>query len=439
MIKNVGFGLLALFGALFLGACNDEGSLGLDLLPNADGIGVHKQDTFTVVTYTVDEDSVQSQFPSRHIMGEVNDPIFGNAKAGSYMQLLLATENINLGTNITIDSLVFSMVIDSYMGDTTQELNVRVYELNESLSPDSTYFTSRKLAVKPAPIGSATLTIRPNTRTEINEPLSSGGDTVIAYQSLLRVRLDNALAQRIVSASGTADLANNANWLNFFKGIYLEASVASGQPGIMVNLTPRTSLNGMFLYYKNDTIRRRFDMAARGNIGFYNFFDFDYTGATVASAIGNTSPLIEENYVQAGTGLKMRIDIPYLKELVKNFDVAINKAEIEVSVIPASATTERPAPTRMFLLPADSLNANQISGMDDINELYYDGNLKSEKYRFGITRYVQRQLRSSQPDYGLRLIPINTVSTVNRAVIASSNHPNPLLRPKLIITFTKLK
>jgi hypothetical protein len=143
--------------------------------------------------------------------------------------------------------------------------------------------------------------------------------------------------------------------------------------------------------------------------------------------------------VQAGTGLKMRIDIPYLKELIKNFDVAINKAELEVSVIPASATTERPAPTRMFLLPADSLNANQISGMDDINELYYDGNLKSEKYRFGITRYVQRQLRSSEPDYGLRLIPLNTVSTVNRAVIASSNHPNPLLRPKLIITFTKLK
>ena len=134
-------------------------------------------------------------------------------------------------------------------------------------------------------------------------------------------------------------------------------------------------------------------MAARGNIGFYNSFTFDYSGATVASAIGNTSPLIEENYVQAGTGLKMRIDIPYLKELVKNFDVAINKAEIEVSVIPASVTTERPAPTRMFLLPADSLNANQISGMDDINELYYDGNLKSEKYRFGITRYVQRQLK----------------------------------------------
>lgn len=439
MIKSLRLaGTALLFAALF-SSCNEEGSLGLDLLPNVDGIGVFRLDTFTVATYTVDEDSVESQFPSRKAFGMINDPIFGKAEAVSYFQTLLTTENVDLGANVTIDSLVLSLAIDTYLGDTTQAITIRVYELNESMQVDSTYFTSRRLAVKPTPLATYSYLPRPKSRVKANEPLLAGGDTLIEYQPIIRLPLSGDLAQRILAASGTADLANNVNFLNFFKGFAITAEVAGGQPGIMLNIIPRSVLNGMFLYYRNDTTRRRFDMVARGDIAYFNSFSFDYTGTALATAVGNTSNLIEENYVQAGTGVKIRVDFPHLKKLVENFDVAINKADLVFTLIPGSNTDLAPVPSRMFLLPADSLNANLPNAMPDLLERYYDGEFKDGTYTFGITRYIQQQLQSTAPNYGLRMIPINTVSTVNRAVIASSNHSNPLYRPKLILTFTKLK
>lgn len=437
MIRKFVFGLTALLFGTLLSACNDEGSLGLDLLPNVDGIGVFQLDTFSVVTYTVDEDSVESQFPSRKVFGMINDPVFGKAEAVTYFQTVLLTENVDLGQNITIDSLVLSLTIENYMGDTTQPITITVYELDEAMHPDSTYFTSRRLNFKPTPLATYSYLPRPKTRTSVNEPALLGGDTL--YQPLLRIPLSNDLAQRIVAASGTADLANNTNFTNFFKGFYIKGEVNAGQTGVMLNITPRVAPNGMYLYYKNDTIRQRFDMVARNDIAYYNSFRFDYTATPLATAIGNTDPLLEENYVQAGTGVKLRIDFPYLRKLVETFGVAINKAEIEFTLVPGQATDALPAPSSMFLIPADSLNANVPIGMLDINERYYGGELRDGKYRFGISRYVQRLINSDEPDYGLRLIPVNTVSTVNRAVIASSNHSNPLYRPRLVLTFTKLK
>lgn len=439
MIKSFRLASIALLFTALFSSCNEEGSLGLDLLPNVDGVGVFRLDTFTVATYTVDEDSVESQFPSRKAFGMINDPIFGKAEAVSYFQTLLTTENVDLGANVTIDSLILSLAIDNYVGDTTQAVTIKVYELDESMSVDSSYFTNRRLAVKPTPIATYSYLPRPKTRVSASEPLLAGGDTIIEYQPIIRLPLSLTLAQRIVAASGTADLANNANFLTFFKGLAVTAEVAGGQPGIMLNIIPRSVLNGMFLYYRNDTTRRRFDMVARNDIAYFNSFSFDYSGTALATAIGNTSPLLEENYVQAGTGVKIRVDFPHLQKLVENFDVAINKADLVFTLIPGSNTDLAPAPLLMFLLPADSLNTNLPNAMPDLLERYYDGSFKDGTYTFGITRYIQQQLKSTQPNYGLRMIPINTVSTVNRAVIASSNHSNPLYRPKLILTFTKLK
>ncbi len=439
MIKSFCLGLLALCFTGLFSSCNEEGSLGLDLLPNVDGIGVFKLDTFTVNTYTVDEDSVESQFPSRKVFGMINDPVFGKAASATYFQTILTTENVDLGQDVSIDSLVLSLAIEGYMGDTTQPVTIHVYELDEALHLDSSYYTNRRLAYKPTPLATVSYMPRPASYVDISEPLLAGGDTIISYRPIIRIPLSNTLAQRIVAASGTADLANTTNFLNFFKGFYITAEVPNGQTGVMLNITPRSALNGMYLYYRNDTTRRRFDMVARGDIAYFNTFSFDYTGTELATAIGNTSPLIEENFVQAGTGVKVRVDMPYLQKLVETFDVAINKAEIEFTVISSSVTDPFPPPTRMFLLPADSLNVNLPNAMNDLLERYYDGEYRDGKYKFVITRYIQEQLKRTTPDYGLRLIPLNTVSSVNRAVIASSNNVNPLYRPKLILTFTKLK
>lgn len=79
-------------------SCNDDGAVGLDLLPNPDGIGVFKLDTFSIRTYTVTEDSLEVQQPPILALGEVSDPVFGLSKVGLTYQVLLTNENINLGS-----------------------------------------------------------------------------------------------------------------------------------------------------------------------------------------------------------------------------------------------------------------------------------------------------------------------------------------------------
>ncbi len=418
-------------------SCNDEGAVGLDLLPNNDGIGVFKVDTFTIKTYTIREDSLQSQRPPRFALGDVQDPVFGKSSANIAFQVLLTNENNNLGTNLSVDSLILSLNLEGYYGDTTEALLLEVFELDESIHPDSPAFTNGSPDLKPTPLASFQYLPRPTTPVPVNEPRVDNTDTTFNYAPIVRIPLDQALINRLIAASGTADLQNNTNFLNFFKGLYIRASRTGSGMGSVLHLTTASNRNGLFLYYKSDGQRRRFEMLVTNASATRNYFDFDYAGSMVAGLLGDTSSNVQETYVQAGGGVKTIIEIPYLRELVKNNDVAINKAEIQFTQVVGSGDLPYAAPTRLFILRADSLGKNSPSLILDWSEPYYGGALIDGKYTFGITRHIQRVLQTDQTDFGLVLLPNNTISSLNRVVLGSSNHP--LYKPKLVVTFTKLK
>jgi hypothetical protein len=83
------------------------------------------------------------------------------------------------------------------------------------------------------------------------------------------------------------------------------------------------------------------------------------------------------------------------------------------------------------------LNGNSGFIVPDLVEPYYDGNFRNGEYRFVITRYIQELLLNGRTDFGMVLIANNTISSTNRVVLGSSN--NTLNKPRMIITFTKLK
>lgn len=419
-------------------SCNDDGAVGLDLLPNPDGIGVFKLDTFSIRTYTVTEDSLEVQQPPILALGEVSDPVFGLSKVGLTYQVLLTNENINLGTNVQVDSLVLALNFDNYYGDTTDQLLLTVYELDETIYRDSIYFASQVPSVKSTPLATFNYTPRPKGTVPVNEPRVNGIDTVFNYPGLLRIPLSVELSNRILAASGTADLQNNTNFLSFFKGIYITAErVNSAGTGSVMLFSTTSSRNGLFMYYKTDTVRRRFDMIMSDQVARRNVFNFDYQGSEVGSRINDTSDLVMEGFVQAGGSVKLKVEMPYLRNLVKDFDVAINKVEVIFKVVPSSNNAPFSEPNRLFLLRADTLNGNSGFIVPDLVEPYYDGNFRNGEYKFVITRYVQELLLNGRTDFGMVLIANNTISSTNRVVLGSSN--NTLNKPRMIITFTKLK
>lgn len=221
-LKSVFWPIALLMTGLFA-SCNDDGAVGLDLLPNPDGIGVFKQDTFTLRSYTVTDDSLQVQQPPRFALGEVLDPTFGLSRSGVAFQVLLLNENINLGSNIQVDSLILALSFDGYYGDTTDQLLIKVHELDEPIYRDSVYYADQAPAVKPTLLASYTYTPKPTAPVPVDEPRVNGVDTVFNYNGLLRIPLSQELINRLVAASNTADLQNNTNFLEFFKGVYITA------------------------------------------------------------------------------------------------------------------------------------------------------------------------------------------------------------------------
>jgi hypothetical protein len=191
------------------------------------------------------------------------------------------------------------------------------------------------------------------------------------------------------------------------------------------------------MYYKTDTVRRRFDMIMSDQVARRNVFNFDYQGTEVGDRINDTSDLVMEGFVQAGGSVKLKVEMPYLRNLVKDFDVAINKVEVIFKVVPGSNNAPFSEPNRLFLLRADTLNGNSGFIVPDLVEPYYDGNFRNGEYRFVITRYIQELLLNGRTDFGMVLIANNTISSTNRVVLGSSN--NTLNKPRMIITFTKLK
>lgn len=430
--------LIALSFAGLFASCNDDGSLGLDLLPNNDGIGVFKADTFTLKSYTIREDSLAVQQPSRILFGELDDPVFGISRVAASYQVRLLTENIILGNNLQADSLVLALSYEGYYGDTLSPVILTVYELDESLSQDSIYYSNQFVAYKPTPLARFTYDPRPNSVSEVNEPQINGQDSIFKYAGVLRIPLSTETAQRILDASGTANLQNNTNFLQFFKGVYITAERAnSSDLGVSLHFVPVSLRNGLFLYYKADGLRQRFDMLANNESARRNHFAFDYQGSLVGSRLNDTSSSIEATYLQAGGGVKTLLKMPYLRNLVSTHDVAINKAELHFELIPNSNDAPFVQPNRIFVIAADSTGSNATSLMPDLVEPYYGGFYEDGKYKFIITRYIQQLLLTNDPDYGMVLIPNNTVGSLNRTILGSSN--SNLHKPRLVITFTKLK
>jgi hypothetical protein len=437
MTKSLKHLVIALFMSGLFFSCNDEGSVGLDLLPNNDGIGVFVQDTFTLRTYTIREDSLATQLPPRFTLGEISDPVFGSAAVAIGYHVRLTTENINLGENLQGDSLVLSFAIESFYGDTLDPMIIKVWELDEFIERDSVFYSNRRPMLKPTPLASFQYTPRPSVPATVNEPQVDGSDSVFNYAQVLRVPLNGDLMNRLLAASNTADLQNNTNFVQFFKGVFVTMERASGGTGNVLNLVSISARNGLFLYYKSGQQRRRFDMVITNESARFNSFSFDFQGAPVAAVLGDTSSNIEETYVQAGGSVKTVVEMPYLRNLISNGMVAINKAEIHFEVVPGTEQKPFSPPGRLLLLLADSLGKNAPRLIIDFNEAYYDGRFKDGKYKFTISRHIQQLLMNQERDFGLVLIPDNTITSLNRTVLGSSNHP--LHRPKMVITFTKLK
>jgi len=457
LIDKRPFSLAAIFFlAIFLfSSCEKpEQSTGVDLLPSDDFISVATIDTFTVRAITLQEDSIRSEGVTPALIGAYIDPIFGLSKSSHYTEIRLTTANPIFGTpgeseSIVIDSLILNLAFQTigtpvpiYGGWSEQYF--QVFEIDDTLTVDQPYYGNQALNVIDEDLVEPGFNlIQPNYR---DSSIIDG----VAFRPSVRIPLKKDLAERLIEAGGEDGLTAT-EFLEELNGLFI--TVDENAAGVNLSRTGILSIDNfstasrMEMYYR-DTFPAMpdtsfYDFEIRSAIGKYNAFEHDFTrgGETslirqVVDSAGDAGG--QSLYIQAMSGTKLRVDLPYIEALRDSGNLAIAKAELTLSVRDGSIGRFAP-PSGLFIFGLDEegesfLIDDQLDGSSFVGGNYDPIN---QEYRFTISRFLQQVISGDRDFHGLEIVTRSASFTANRLVLNGTNVVDSENRLKLEISFTK--
>ncbi|MBS1615242.1 MAG: DUF4270 family protein [Bacteroidetes bacterium] len=466
---------LALFAGaatLSLSACHEDAIIKSSLTPAVDnvhtfGIGPdfnNNTDTITMKTKTVFQDSLVTSsrgngVPIYHALGWMQDKYAGTTLASIYAQFVPTT----VGTKLSDvpDSVVLELPYAGFSwGDTTviSTLQFNVYAISEGFSKDSSFFNYSSRAVNPTPIGTATIQIGPrgvgNTYF-ISDSSIALGRKQIRQAPHLRIKLDNNWVKNTFMKAVDSD-ANYDTYLAQFPGLCIAPADTSNKfPGQYA--LPYFRLNGGTDLYSSAALLAYVD----GNDSVPVQFPYLEDQAAHFNRIRRNSsgyPLqnITSQYLamQNAPGAAIDLQLPYIKELPDN--IIINKAEIRFALLnapgqPANDTSKFFPPARLYPQGINSSGGQYtIADRYPINDVtldFMDGTFSTFShngrsytvYTLNVPRELQQAIIGSSS--GLHLLIGGTINfpAAYRLVVAGPDFPDPELRPKLNIIYTKQK
>lgn len=430
--------LFSAFIGLMIGvsSCKDPENTGLEILPSSDLLNVSYSDTATINSFTVREDSLSASGNSANLVGSYTDPLFGISRAGFFTQLAPLTNSPNFGVEAQADSVVLSLAFSGFYGDTTTGVatlpqTFQVYQVTQDLFKDTTYYSNAKISFGTL-LGSQTLT--PSTT-----------DSVWMYGKYeapqLQIHLDTAFFRNyILNQSGQSSLASLSSFQTYFKGIYVTTDTTQNPGNRIFYFNLASTISRLHVYYHNavDTGVYDLQMDAKNTCSTINHFEHNYVGTPVASQLADSSLGVTNVYLQAMAGLKTKIKMPYLKNYLSIGRIAINKAELILTVDDNFIQGYGPV-TQLAVQGIDSLGNGIFTG-DYFESITFRGgtyNSSTKEYSTNITRYVQQVLTGKVKDYGLYLVVYGGSVFANRSVLTGSSLLSDK-RIKIKITYSLL-
>ncbi len=320
--------------------------------------------------------------------------------------------------NFVIDSIVLTLQISGYYGDTTSAVGIRVHQLTEEMNKETTYYMSSTVGYDPAPLNYSLdgITLQPTTPIVVDTGM---------YNAHMRIRLSQQFGQYLLNHQD--DLNNNLQ--SFLKGLYIEAVSHSGAHGYMMISNLTSALSGLTLYYHNNSEQAlRYAMTFSDKSARFTHVTHDYAASQSNNFVeevlqGQHNVGERMLFLQGGGGVKTRISFPYLKEAFAQYNnrVVIHRAELVITDLDPnnSALTHPTALTLQGIGLSDS--AIRFLPDDDYytSTIYFGGTYdgSNKEYRFRITKYVQ-QLILGQGDWS---------SSVNLIVRGSGVRPHRLV------------
>ncbi|MCB9195774.1 MAG: DUF4270 family protein [Flavobacteriales bacterium] len=420
-------------GILLSSCTKKDNELGLGLHPDEDLVGLSYIDTFSLITYSVVSDSiVTDELSSGNLLGSYVDPQLGKAEASIYTHIRLEgavdfTPDGGTLSDIVLDSAVLYLDITGFYGY-LDEQTFEVYQVTEDFFEDSSYYSNSTL------------------NTDAVDLVESGMGSITPNGTLLSIPLSlTNFAQPIVDQSGTGVLDGNdgdGEFIDWFKGLHIKVkntSQSAGEGGILY-LDLESTDSKITLYYRDtlgnssehDTLE--FDFNINSSCARFTNFQQDYTGTMVEQILIDSTLGQELFFSQTMGGVRAKIDIPYLINILDSGDVVINKAEL---VLPIQYYPGDPYyPSDIFYLVMENEDGT-ISFIPDYSDSP-GGNFDDDEssYTFNITRYYNQLISGEITAGPLTILSTGNGVSANRVVF---NGPETILKdkPKVVVTYSK--
>jgi len=377
-------------------------------------------DTFSLITYTEQADSVIASNPRYALLGNYMDPEFGSVKTGFYTQVRLQGLNPSFEPGIIVDSVVLALeYVNMYGSKSTQTFEV--YRVDEQMYFDSTYYNFTNLNVQPPNLveaGFGTLELNQNKLTVV------GNDTVT---SQLRIRLKNSVGTDLINdkISGAFDAEFNDDDLfanNYFKGLYVKTNgtvSSSGSIGYF-NLIDQDSK--VTIYFTDGTGQKSFDLRINDKCASFNHVEVNNAGKYVQSVIDNPINGQTEFFAQAYKSRAI-IDVPSLQNLPNN--IVVHSAILYLPV-QHNLNSQYSPPNTLAILNAETFELVVLANYSS----------SSGEYAINLRQYAQQYLAGNQTTFKLQISPSSFISSVDRVVFNGPLTTNKK-KPRLVISYTE--
>ena len=385
---------LGLVVGLIAVSCTDPNTIGLEIQPTSDNIIISSASFEGISSNTESEDSLRTDEAKNLILGEISqDDIFGQSNAGFYTQILLTENNINLGDNPIVDSVIMAYTYSGFYGDLEGLDDIWMMNLEGAIYKDSTYYSNTEIL---------------NTDIPYNYVESFSLNTESEESPVLKMNLQDTLGQRLLDL-GNDVLKDNESFLEEFYGLELSAE----SQNTMLYLNPTGSNSYFKIYYHNDesgtdTLSLNFELG--GDAARINLFN--------PKPLSNLNQEDAKVYIQSMAGYKSKISITN-KDSIKSIleGKAINKVTMSCDV-EIGSQDEYAAHDKLFLVRVDQ-EGNNIFLTDFIieGETYFGGRLEDYKYEFNITNYFSELLNNDLYTNDLYLLPAGAAVNANRTIL----------------------
>jgi len=410
---------------LLYSACNKEPeSIGLDLIDD-NKLGVY--DTiFSISGYSATDDSVYTDELTVNLLGSLQTDDFGLTNASFYSHLRLSQTSPDF-EDAQPDSAILSLVYSGYYGYLNTPLSVKVYELQEDIFRDSSYFSTSQFTITPL-IELANFDFVPNPMDSIMQEDST-------YSSAeLRIPLNETFINKMIFPTNDSVYSSSDNFINYFKGIYVVTdSVSSSNNGSILYFSLLNPRSKVTLYY-NDSLN--FEYLINSNCATVGSYQHNYSKSQnqnfIDQIINKDTTIGTENlYLQGVSGIMTNIGLSSLSEWVGTNKYAVNEAKLVIPVI--DQLEELPPATKLILFKYNESGEIQFTNDQLEGDNYFGGsyNEETQSYEFRITLYVQSILNET-PDYGMALYTSGKSVNANQVVLHGTD-PENIMLPKMYL------